>query len=190
MCGSKDMSTLTTKKNLFFFDKKFNMQKFEKKISYNISKNQNFIEYSVNGLKYLKKIAKIINKNNGGLLIIDYGYTEKKMKNTLKAISKHEYSNIFQNIGNSDITHNINFYLLKQIVNKSGGLNSILTTQGDFLINMGIKRRAETIAQNKSFLKKANIYFRLKKLIDKKHMGNIFKVMFIKKLQNNYRAGF
>ena len=181
---------LNNKKKPFFFDKKFNMQKFEKKISYNISKNQNFIEYSVNGLKYLKKIAKIINKNNGGLLIIDYGYTEKKMKNTLKAISKHEYSNIFQKIGNSDITHNINFYLLKQIVNKSGGLNSILTTQGDFLINMGIKRRAETIAQNKSFLKKANIYFRLKKLIDKKHMGNIFKVMFIKKLQNNYRAGF
>ena len=66
-------------KNGTFYYKKFNMKNFEKKINYNISKNQNFIEYSLQGLKYLKDITKFIKRNNGGMLIIDYGYLEKKM---------------------------------------------------------------------------------------------------------------
>ena len=166
------------------------MKKFEKKIDYNISKNQSFIEYSLLGAKYLKKIDNIIKKNNGGLLIIDYGYLEKKMKNTLKAISNHEYKNILKNIGKSDITYNINFYLFKKIIQKLGGLKNIMTTQGNFLVKMGIKKRAEIISRNKDFSKKADIYFRLKRLIDEKHMGNIFKVMFIKKQKNNFKLGF
>ena len=55
----------------------------KKKLNFKISKNQNFIEYSETWIKLFKNISKIIKKNSGGLLIIDYGYTEKKMKNTL-----------------------------------------------------------------------------------------------------------
>ncbi len=102
-------------KEAYFFEKKFNMKNYEKKIKLKISKNQNFIEYSEVGINYLKKISKIIKANSGGILIIDYGYSKKKMKNTLQAISKHKYSNILKNIGNSDITHNINFKLFQEI---------------------------------------------------------------------------
>ena len=174
----------------FFFNKKIDMKKFEKKIGYEISRNQNFIEYSLLGAKYLGEIANNIRKNNGGLLIIDYGYVEKKMKNSLRAISNHKYKDILKDIGNSDITSNINFYLFKKIVQKLGGLKNIMTTQGSFLVKMGIKRRAEIISKNKDFSEKADIYFRLKRLIDTKQMGNIFKVMFIKKKKNNFKLGF
>ena len=177
-------------KRNFFFNKKFNMSKFEKKISYNISKNQSFIEYSLLGLKYLKKITNFIKKNNGGLLIIDYGYTEKRMKNTLKAISNHKYSNVLQNIGKSDITHNINFYLFKKQIQKLGGVKELFTTQGDFLKKMGIEKRAEIISKNLNFSMKADMYYRLKMLMDENKMGKIFKVMFIKKQKNNYKLGF
>tara|TARA_A100001011_G_scaffold391425_1_gene476872 strand:+ start:3438 stop:4484 length:1047 start_codon:yes stop_codon:yes gene_type:complete len=177
-------------KNGVFFNKKFNMKKFEKKINYNISKNQDFIEYSLQGLKYLKNISKFIKRNNGGILIIDYGYLEKKMKNTLRAISNHQYSNILDNIGKSDITHTINFYLYKKLTQQLGGVDSIITTQRDFLLKMGIEKRAEVITKNQNFSKKADIYYRLKKLIDENEMGRIFKVMFIKKQKNNYRLGF
>ena len=47
------------------------MKKFEKKIDYDISKDQKFIEYSLIGVNYLKKITEIIKKNDGGLLMID-----------------------------------------------------------------------------------------------------------------------
>jgi len=181
---------LKNKKKAFFVEKSFNMKKFEKKIGYNISKNQKFIEYSLVGVSYLKKISDIIKKNSGGLLIIDYGYMEKKMKNTLKSISNHKHSNVLENIGKSDITHNINFYLFKKIIDQLGGLKDLITTQGSFLVKLGIKNRAEIISQNQSFSKKADIYYRLKRLIDEKEMGNLFKVMFIKKKNNKYKLGF
>ena len=47
------------------------------------------------------------------------------MKNTLKALSNHKYSNILKNIGNTDITHNINFNLFKKFIKKIGGLKVI-----------------------------------------------------------------
>jgi len=178
------------KKKAFFYEKSFNMKKFEKEINYNISKDQKFIEYSLVGANYLKKITEMIKKNSGGLLIIDYGYMKKKMKDTLKSISNHKHSNVLENIGKSDITHNINFFLFKKIINQLGGLKDLITTQGSFLVKLGIKDRAEIISQNQSFSKKADIYFRLKKLIDKREMGNLFKVMFIKKKGNKYKLGF
>ncbi len=178
------------KKEPFFVEKSFNMKKFEKKIGYNISKEQKFIECSLVGINYLKKITKIIKKNSGGLLIIDYGYIEKKMKNTLKSISNHKHNNVLENIGKSDITHNINFCLFKKIIDQLGGLENLISTQGSFLVKLGIKDRAEIISKNKSFSEKADIYFRLKKLIDKKEMGSLFKVMFIKKKGNKFKLGF
>ena len=162
----------------------------EKKIDFQISKNQKFIEYSELGLKYLKIISNMIKKNSGCLLLIDYGYTDDKMKNTLQAVSNHKYSNILENIGNSDITHNINFNFFKKYITRIGDLNNELTTQRKFLINMGIKQRAEIISKNQNFLKKTDIYYRLKRLIDEKEMGNLFKVMMIKNKKDKFKLGF
>ena len=173
-----------------FINKKVDIRKIEKKINYKISKNQDFIEYSENGLKYLKEIFKIIKKNSGGLLLIDYGYNNKKMKNTLQGVSNHKFANILENIGNVDITQNISFDLFKRFTKELGELENNLTTQKDFLIKMGIKERAEIISRNKSFLKKTDIYYRLKRLIDEKQMGSLFKVMLIKNKKDKFKLGF
>ena len=55
---------------------------------------------------------------------------------------------------------------------------------------MGIKKRAEIISKNKDFLKKADIFYRLKRLTDQKQMGNLFKVMLIKNEKNKFKLGF
>jgi len=174
----------------FFFEKEINIKDIEKKIDFKISQNQNFIECSELGLNYLRNICNIIKNNTGGLLLIDYGYTEKKMKNTLQAISNHKFANILEEIGNTDITHNINFNLYKKFTKKIGGLDVDITTQKNFLNNMGIKHRAEIISKNQNFLKKADIYYRLKRLIDEKQMGNLFKVMLVKNINNKFKFGF
>ena len=44
------------KKTFFYYEKKINIKKFEKKIDFKISKNQDFIEFSEMGLDYLKNI--------------------------------------------------------------------------------------------------------------------------------------
>ncbi len=176
--------------NLFFSEKKINIIKIEKKIHLKISQNQNFIEYPELGLEYLKNISRMIKKHTGGILLIDYGYIDGKMKNTLQAISNHKFANILDNIGNADITHNINFKLFRKLIKQMGGLETNLTTQKSFLIKMGIRQRAEIISKNLSFLKKTDIYYRMRRLIDDKQMGNLFKVMLIKNKKNKFKFGF
>ena len=138
----------------------------------------------------MKIISKIIKKNNGGALIIDYGYFDDKMKNTLQAVSNHRYSNVLKNMGQCDITHNINFRLFKKIIKNIDGLKELTTTQRNFLIQIGIKKRAEIISKNLSFLKKVDVYYRLNRLIDERQMGNLFKVMMIKNRNNKFSLGF
>ena len=173
-----------------FVEKKTDMKRIEKKLNFKISQNQNFIEYSESGFDYLKNISNIIKKSTGGLLIIDYGYLERKMKNTLQAVSNHKFANILDNIGKVDITHNVNFELFKKFTQKLGGLDNNLNTQKNFLIKMGIKQRAEILSRNKSFSKKADLFYRLNRLIDEKQMGTLFKVMFIKNKENKFNLGF
>ena len=181
---------LKEKDNIFFFEKKINIKKIEKNLNFNISRGQTFIEYSELGFNYLRDISKLIKKNTGGLLLFDYGYTEKKMKNTLKAVSNHKIANILNDKGNVDITHNINFYLFKRFVEKMGGLKNNITSQRNFLLRMGIQQRAEIISKNLDFSKKADIYFRFKRLTDENQMGNLFKVMLIKNQKNKFKLGF
>ena len=173
-----------------FIEKKTDIKKIEKRLNFKISQNQSFIEYSESSFNYLKNISTIIKKNTGGLLIIDYGYFGKKMKNTLQAVSNHKFANILDNIGGVDITHNINFELFKKFTQKLGGLDNNLNTQKNFLIKMGIKERAEILSRNKNFSKKADIFYRLNRLIDEKQMGTLFKVMFIKNKKIKFNLGF
>ena len=181
---------IESKQKSFIFEKKIDILKIKKRVKFNIFKNQNFVEYSELGLKYFEDICEIIKKNNGGLLLIDYGYAKKKMKNTLKAVSNHKIANFLSNIGNVDITHNINFELYKNFAKQIGELNFNLTDQKNFLLNMKIKDRAEIISQNKNFTEKANIYYRLNRLIDEKQMGTLFKVMLIKNKTDKFKLGF
>ena len=173
-----------------FVEKKTDIKKIEKKLNFKISQNQDFIEYSESGLDYLKNISNFIKKNTGGLLLIDYGDLDKKMKNTLQAVSNHKFANILDNIGGVDITHNINFELFKKFTRELGGLDNYLDTQKNFLIKMGIKQRAELISKDKNFSKKADIFYRLNRLIDEKQMGTLFKVMFVKNKKNKFNLGF
>ena len=124
------------------------------------------------------------------MLIIDYGYADSKMQETLQAVNNHKYSNILENIGDSDITYNINFHSFEKFINQFNEVNSIFTNQKKFLTNMGIIQRAEIISKNIAFSKKTDLFHRIKRLIDVKQMGELFKVMLIKKKKNNFKTGF
>ena len=177
-------------KKLEYVDIPFDMQKFEKKIKFKISYKQKFIEYSPLAIKYLKTIIDKIKLNNGGILIIDYAYLEKEMKNTLQAVSNHKYCDVLTGFRNSDITYNLSFNLIDMMVKKMGSYSSLSTTQKKFLTKLGILDRAEILSKNMPFSKKTNIYFRIKRLIDESQMGHLFKVMLITNHKNKFKLGF
>ena len=173
-----------------FYEKKVNIKQIEKNLKFEISKNQNIIEYAPDAFRYLEKICNIIKKNDGGILIIDYGYLNSKMKNTLQAIKDHKFSNILEDIGNSDITYNINFNLFINFINQFENINSHINNQKKFLTSMGILQRAEIVSKNIPFSKKTDLFYRIRRLIDEKQMGKLFKVMLIKNKKNKFQTGF
>ena len=181
---------LTDKNNLKFIEIISNIKKFEKKIGIKISNNQKFIEYSPLSFEYLKKISNHIKNQNGGLLIIDYGYSEKSMIDSLQAIKRHKSTSVLKDYGNIDITYKINFKLIENLINHLKLKSQGITSQRNFLISLGILERAEIISKNLPFSKKADIYFRLKRLIDKNEMGELFKAMLITNKKTNFNLGF
>jgi len=179
-----------SKKKPEFLDIIFDMQKFQKKIKLKISTKQKFIEYSPLASKYLKSITNKIKLHDGGILLVDYGYMDKKIKNTLQAVSKHRYTPVLSGFGTSDITYNLSFNLMNQMAKKLGKFLCSITSQRNFLIKLGILFRAEILSKNMSFSKKADMHFRVKRLIDNNQMGNLFKVMFITNKKNKFKLGF
>ena len=167
-----------------------NIKNLEKKIEINLSKNQKIIEFSPLTYDYLNIISKKINTFQGGLLIVDYGYLKKKMRDSLQSVYKHNFNNVLDNFGKSDITYNLNFFLLKKIVKKLNLKVAGLTNQRNFLTRLGILDRAEILAKNLQFSKKADIYYRIKRLIDRNFMGELFKVMFVTGKNIKFKLGF
>ena len=166
------------------------IKKVEKELGFKISKNQKIIEYSPLAIEYLKNISKKIYNKKGCLLIIDYGYLDNLMKDTMMGVRKHQYTNILNRVGNSDITYQLNFKILKKICKNLKLKCQAITSQRKFLTSLGIHERAEIISKNLPFSKKADIYYRLKRLIDKNQMGELFKVMLITNKNINFKIGF
>ncbi len=111
------------------------------------------------------------------------------MKNKLKKLIK-------ASIKESALMEEDSINSLKIEINQS-----TQSDHGDFSSNIALKisgktntkpiETAEIISKNVSFSKKADIYFRLKRLIDKIQMGLLFKVLFAtKKINKNSILGF
>ena len=194
------------KKKKLFFEKYVTLSSDDKKIEFlnkkasdnlikrirdlNLISIGNTIEYPIEALKFLKAIAKKINKFEGGLLTFDYGYTIKKNQNTLQSVKKHKYSDLFFKPGHSDITSHVNFKLFHEILNKNNLDVKKITTQSEFLKKIGILERASILSKKMTFKAKANMFYRLKRLLDPKEMGNLFKVIFAQKKGRDFTLGF
>ena len=157
--------------------------------NFKILKNLNFVEYPKLGFGELNKIVKKISKLEGGLLLIDYGYLTPKNKNTLQSLLKHKRNKLLDNLGKADITSLVNFNLLNEYFIKNNLKVKKIVTQKFFLEKMGIIDRANNLSQKMSFKEQSNLYLRLKRLLDKKLMGNLFKVIFTYKSKKDNFLG-
>jgi len=194
------------KKKKLFFEKHVALSSDEKKIRFlykrandtlvkniqdlNLITVGNTIEYPVGAIKFLEDIAKKINKFDGGLLAFDYGYIKKKNQNTLQSVKKHKQVNLFFKPGDSDITSHINFKLFHRILKKNNLSVKKIANQNEFLKKVGILERANILSKKMTFKEKANMFYRLKRLLDPKEMGNLFKVIFAQKKNKNFSLGF
>jgi len=194
------------KKKKFFFEKYVTLSDDNKKIKFlykrannnlmnhirklDLISNGNTIEYPLEAIKFINTISKKIDKFDGGLLTFDYGYTAKKNQSTLQSIKKHKYTNILLMPHSSDITSHLNFSLFNNILKRNNLNVKKIINQSTFLKKIGILERANILSKKMTFKEKANMFYRLKRLLDPMEMGSLFKVIFAQKKSRNFSLGF
>ena len=182
---------LSTKRdNVKEFYKKAKNSDEKKLKSFKSLKGLNFIEYPELGFKELDKIIKKITSLSGGILLIDYGYLQSQNLNTLQSVKKHKKNNILKNIYTADVTYLVNFSLLSEYFLKNHLKVKKIVTQKFFLEKMGIIERANILKKKMGKLQFKNLERRLHRLLDRKMMGDLFKVVFASKSINDDILGF
>ncbi len=118
----------------------------------------------------------ILGRVGGGALMIDYGGDVDFANDTLQAVKAHQYKDIFDDLGNVDLTSHVAFGRLKKMARLQGLKAMELMPQGVFLQNLAIQKRAEILIQkNPDHIK--NIMSGLERLIAPDQMGNLFQVL-------------
>ena len=133
------------------------------------------VETSTHSVNITKIISHNINKLGGAALICDYG-SKDGSGDTLQAIRNHKFASIFEEPGTADLTTHVNFGNLIQTVQSCA---CRLTTQQQFLTEMGIMQRAQTLAEGKDATTQASIKSAVARLTEKDQMGSLFKVLSI-----------
>ena len=90
----------------------------------------------------------------------------------------------------SDITSHINFKLFHKTLKKNNLNVEKIITQNEFLKKVGILERANILSKKMTFKAKANMFYRLKRLLDYREMGDLFKVLFAQKKDGKFSLGF
>ncbi|MDC0343337.1 SAM-dependent methyltransferase [Alphaproteobacteria bacterium] len=129
--------------------------------------------------EYFKSLCQFIKQHKGVFVTIDYGYKNPPNYFTLQTIYHHKKTHLFENIGNQDITAHVNFDELIFIANEYNLKIDTFSSQKDFLISYGIKERMKNLQKNKSDNIVKNLNSAYERLVDKSHMGELFKVLVI-----------
>ena len=123
-------------------------------------------------------------------MLIDYGYLKPTNKDTLQSVMKYKKNKLLNNLGKADVTSLVNFKLLNEYFIKNNLKVKKVVTQKFFLEKMGILDRASNLSKKMSFKEQSNLYLRLRRLLDRKLMGELFKVIFTFNSKKNNFLGF
>lgn len=126
----------------------------------------------------MQQIAELILKNSGAALLIDYGYIKPGFADTLQALKDHKFDDVFAHPGEADLTSHVDFSALNEIAKKLN-CKSAMTTQGEFLLSLGILERAGQLGYGKDIAMQEQIKNDVERLASPTQMGNLFKVLAI-----------
>ncbi|WP_019222361.1 class I SAM-dependent methyltransferase [Bartonella rattaustraliani] len=133
-------------------------------------------EHAPSRYQFIQQVSNHLMQATGSALLIDYGSSDLAFGDTLQALSKHEFRDIFESPGEHDLTSHVGFFFLKKIALEQGCFAEVIE-QGDFLVKMGILERAGQLGANKNAILQARICQDVKRLAGPDQMGKLFKVL-------------
>jgi len=124
----------------------------------------------------MDKIAERIATDGGAGLFIDYGYAQPAAGDSLQALVRHAYADPLVEPGTADITAHVDFAALVGSA-KAQGLETTLSTQGDFLLGMGLLERAGQLGAKADRATRKRLQGEVDRLAGPDGMGTLFKVL-------------
>jgi SAM-dependent MidA family methyltransferase len=126
----------------------------------------------------MQHIAERIAGKGGAGLFVDYGHVSPGFGDTLQAVRKHRPEDVLENPGEADLTSHVDFSALAATA-RAVGLDAHLTTQGQFLLGLGLLERAGVLGANADEAKRDEIRAAVERLAGPDQMGDLFKVLAI-----------
>lgn len=126
----------------------------------------------------MQEIASRIATTRGAALNIDYGHLESGFGDTLQAMLKHSFDDVFAHPGEADLTSHVDFDMLEKAARASNCRTGTMT-QGEFLLAMGLIDRAGRLGAGKDAAFQEKIRQDVERLAAPDQMGTLFKVLAI-----------
>lgn len=136
-------------------------------------------EYAPAREAVVAEIARRIADHGGAALLIDYGHVRSGFGDTFQAMRRHAYVDPLDDPGLADLTSHVDFERLAAVAQAAGAKAHPTLTQGDFLLAMGMERRAGALGAGKSDTVQDDIVAAVQRLAGTGpgEMGNLFKVL-------------
>ncbi|MFC6489061.1 SAM-dependent methyltransferase, partial [Nitratireductor sp. GCM10026969] len=115
-------------------------------------------------------------REKGAGLFVDYGHEGPAFGDTLQAVRRHGYDDVLAHSGEADLTAHVDFAALAAIA-RAHRLSAPLTTQGEFLLELGLLERAGRLGAGRSAKEQERIRGEVERLAGPETMGELFKVL-------------
>lgn len=126
----------------------------------------------------MHELTSRVERQGGVILVIDYGYEEPRLGNSLQAVKDHQFAEPFENPGEHDLTAHVNFMELAGPARMRNLCVNGPVDQGVWLEALGIDQRAamlSDVAPDRA----QDIFQARDRLVEPEQMGSLFKVMAI-----------
>lgn len=129
----------------------------------------------------VKSLSECVLENGGSILIIDYGDDLDRWEGeTLQAVKDHRKCSLWDNFGEADLSHHVDFRDLKERFRQFGVVSHSFENQSAFLKRMGVEARANQLAQVLHESKRSQHFSAVHRLISHSEMGDVFKVLHLR----------
>ena len=122
-----------------------------------------------------RALGKRLAAQGGIMLVIDYGYYDRRAGDTIQAVHAHAYADPFARPGTSDLTAHVDFSALIAAAAVRGVRSRGPIDQGDWLVSLGIDIRADALTRANPH-RAAELAAARMRLIHPDQMGSLFQV--------------
>jgi len=124
----------------------------------------------------MSAVAERIARRGGAGIFFDYGHLAPGPGDTFQAVRRHRSEGVFDNPGAADLTSHVDFAAL-MLTARTHGLAAPVTTQGAFLLGMGLLERAGRLGQDGDDAAREKIAAAAERLAGREQMGSLFKAI-------------